>query len=210
MTQMPSTRQCLRLDDVWKAYGRRQVLSGADLCVRAGTLVAVVGENGAGKSTLLRIAVGQVAADRGGVERVGPFGYCPQVAVLNDTLTVRQHLRLFQVAYGLHDLRRAHELMHFFGFEDCENARVASLSGGTRQKLNLTLALMHDPQLLVLDEPYQGFDWDTHRRFWELASILRAAGRSVLVVTHLVHEQEQFDAVRHLHRGRFLQEASST
>jgi ABC-type multidrug transport system ATPase subunit len=206
---MNSAQEYLRLDGVWKAYGRQQVLSGADLAVRAGTLVAVVGENGAGKSTLLRIAVGQVAADRGSVERVGPFGYCPQVAVLNDTLTVRQHLRLFQVAYGLRDLRRAHELMQFFGFEGCGDARVGSISGGTRQKLNLTLALMHDPRLLVLDEPYQGFDWDTHRRFWQLASTLRASGRSVLVVTHLVYERDHFDAVRHLHQGRFLEEASS-
>ncbi|MEU9237561.1 ABC transporter ATP-binding protein [Streptomyces subrutilus] len=206
---MNSTQEYLRLEGVWKAYGCRQVLSGADLSVRAGTLVAVVGENGAGKSTLLRIAVGQVAADRGGVERVRSFGYCPQVAVLNDTLTVRQHVRLFQVAYGLRDAGRAHELMRFFGFEDHGEARVGSLSGGTRQKLNLTLALMHDPRLLVLDEPYQGFDWDTHRRFWELAAMLRASGRSVLVVTHLVHEREQFDAVRHLHQGRFLQEVGS-
>ncbi|MEU1132345.1 ABC transporter ATP-binding protein [Streptomyces sp. NPDC005900] len=195
---------------MWKAYGRRSVLKGADLAIAAGSLVAVVGENGAGKSTLLRIAVGQVAADRGVVERVQPFGYCPQRAVLNDTLTVGQHLELFRVAYELRDLNRAHELLHFLHFTDRPNDRVGTLSGGTRQKLNLVLSLMHDPLLLVLDEPYQGFDWDTYRRFWQLASTLRSLGRSVLVVTHMVHEQGRFDSVRHLRGGLVTAQAGSS
>ncbi|MEV5598671.1 ABC transporter ATP-binding protein [Streptomyces sp. NPDC052496] len=192
----------LRIDGVWKAYGRRQVLRGADLDVPPGALVGVVGENGAGKSTLLRIAVGQLTPDRGTVERSGAVGYCPQRAVLNDSFTVLQHLRLFQVAYRLPDLARAHELMDVLAFADCGRRRTGELSGGTRQKLNLLVALMHDPQLLVLDEPYQGFDWDTHQRFWALAARLRDAGRSIVVVSHLLHDLHHFDAVGHLREGR--------
>ncbi|MEU2791711.1 ABC transporter ATP-binding protein [Streptomyces sp. NPDC007100] len=192
----------LRIDGVWKSYGRRQVLCGADLDVPPGALVGVVGENGAGKSTLLRIAVGQLAPDRGTVVRAGAVGYCPQRAVLNDSFTVPQHLRLFQVAYRMPDLARAHELMDELAFADCGRQRTGELSGGTRQKLNLLVALMHDPQLLVLDEPYQGFDWDTHQRFWALAARLRDAGRSIVVVSHLLHDLHHFDAVGHLREGR--------
>ncbi|MFH8348786.1 ATP-binding cassette domain-containing protein [Streptomyces sp. NPDC018045] len=192
----------LRISGVWKAYGRRQVLRGADLDVPPGALVGVVGENGAGKSTLLQIAVGQLTPDRGAVERTGAVGYCPQRAVLNDSFTVFQHLRLFQVAYRLPTLSRAHELMDVLAFADCGRQRTGELSGGTRQKLNLLLALMHDPQLLVLDEPYQGFDWDTHQRFWTLAARLRDQGRSIVVVSHLLHDLHHFDAIGHLREGR--------
>ncbi|MFH9424677.1 ATP-binding cassette domain-containing protein [Streptomyces sp. NPDC017529] len=187
---------------MWKSYGRRQVLCGADLDVPPGALVGVVGENGAGKSTLLRIAVGQLTPDRGTVARTGAVGYCPQHAVLNDSFTVMQHLRLFQVAYRLPTLARAHELMELLAFADCGRQRTGELSGGTRQKLNLLVALMHDPQLLVLDEPYQGFDWDTHQRFWALAARLRDAGRSIVVVSHLLHDLHHFDAIGHLREGR--------
>ncbi|WP_412080817.1 ATP-binding cassette domain-containing protein [Streptomyces sp. SCL15-4] len=192
----------LRISSVWKAYGRRQVLRGADLDVPAGALIGVVGENGAGKSTLLRIAMGHLAPDRGTVERTGTAGYCPQHAVLNDSFTVTQHLRLFQAAYRLPALTRAHELMDLLAFADCGRQRAGDLSGGTRQKLNLLLTLMHDPQLLVLDEPYQGFDWDTHQRFWSLAAHLRDQGRSIVVVSHLLHDLHHFDAVGHLRDGR--------
>lgn len=192
----------LRISGVWKSYGRRQVLCGADLDVPPGALVGVVGENGAGKSTLLRIAVGQLTPDRGTVVRTGAVGYCPQRAVLNDSFTVMQHLRLFQVAYRLPTLARAHELMELLAFADCGRQRTGELSGGTRQKLNLLVALMHDPQLLVLDEPYQGFDWDTHQRFWALAARLRDEGRSIVVVSHLLHDLHHFDAIGHLREGR--------
>ncbi|MEV5730978.1 MULTISPECIES: ABC transporter ATP-binding protein [Streptomyces] len=198
----------LCISAVHKSYGRRSVLRGVDLTVSAGVLVGVVGENGSGKSTLLRIAVGQLTPDRGTVRRFSALGYCPQQAVVNDTLTVAQHLRLFQVAYRLPRLDRAWELVELLGFGGERRTRAGELSGGTRQKLNLTLALMHDPPLLVLDEPYQGFDWDTHQRFWQLAGQLRGQGRSVVVVSHLLHDLKYFDTVHHLRDGRLHQEGA--
>ncbi|WP_327732103.1 ABC transporter ATP-binding protein [Streptomyces sp. NBC_00487] len=173
-----------------------------DLDVSAGMLVGVVGENGTGKSTLLQIAVGHLAPDRGTVTRTGAVGYCPQQAVLNDAFTVGQHLRLFQMAYRLPTLARAGELMELLALTGCRRRQVGELSGGTRQKLNLLIALMHEPQLLVLDEPYQGFDWDTHQRFWALAADLRDQGRSIIVVSHLLHDLHHFDAIAHLRQGR--------
>jgi ABC-type multidrug transport system ATPase subunit len=190
--------------DLRKAYRRRRVLQGVDLTVPAGALVAVVGENGAGKSTLLRVLAGMLAADAGTVQVHGRLGYCPQEPVLNGALTVEQHLRYFAAAYRLTltDRPRTDELLETLAFAGYRDRTVDELSGGTRQKLNLTLALIHDPDVLLLDEPYQGFDWETYLRFWELVGTLRERGRAVVVITHLVFEEERFDLLYQLHDGR--------
>ncbi|MFE2547358.1 ABC transporter ATP-binding protein [Streptomyces sp. NPDC059355] len=192
----------MQVTDVHHAYRRHAVLRGIDLDLPPGVLAGIVGENGAGKSTLLKILSGELRPSRGAVTHRGRFGYCPQDVVLNDALTVRQHLEFFKTAYGLADLRRAEELMAALRFTEYANTRAGVLSGGTRQKLNLTLALMHDPQVLLLDEPYQGFDWDTYQRFWDLAAQLRDAGRSVLVVSHLAYDAERLDQLYRLNDGR--------
>jgi ABC-2 type transport system ATP-binding protein len=198
---VPAT-STLSVRGVHKSYGHHRVLGGADLELPPGCLGGVVGENGSGKSTLLRILAGQLAPDRGTVAYAGRLGYCPQNTVLNPSFTVEQHLRFFQVAYDLPDLALAHELMDLLAFAGYRRHRVGALSGGTRQKLNLTLALMHDPPLLLLDEPYQGFDWETYERFWELAARLRDRGRSVLVVSHIAFDTTRFDRLWRLEQGR--------
>ncbi|WP_405764366.1 ABC transporter ATP-binding protein [Streptomyces sp. NBC_01538] len=191
----------MEVRDVHHAYRRRMVLRGVDLRLPRGTLCGIVGENGAGKSTLLKVLSGELRPTRGTVRHSGRFGYCPQHVVLNDALTVRQHLTFFQTAYRLADVRYAEEVMETLGFTGYADERAGVLSGGTRQKLNVTLALMHDPQVLLLDEPYQGFDWDTYQRFWDLAVRLRDAGRSVLVVSHLAYDTERLDELWRLDTG---------
>ncbi|WP_266393644.1 ABC transporter ATP-binding protein [Streptomyces canus] len=188
--------------DVHHHYGKRLVLRGVDFTLPAGSLTGVVGENGAGKSTLLKILAGELRPARGSVRHGGRFGYCPQQVVVNDALTVRQHLAFFQAAFRLDSLRYAREVMDVLGFAEYLDERAGVLSGGTRQKLNVTLALMHDPRVLLLDEPYQGFDWDTYLRFWELASRLRERGSSVLVVSHLAYDTERLDELWRLDGGR--------
>jgi ABC-2 type transport system ATP-binding protein len=192
----------LEARQVRKAYRRHQVLRGVDLAVRPGQLVAVVGENGAGKSTLLKILAGTLGADGGEVRLAGTLGYCPQDPVLNDNLTVAQHLRYFAAARRLPSLRRAEELVRRLGYEQSLRQTAGELSGGTRQKLNLTLALAHDPGVLLLDEPYQGFDWETYLRFWDLVADLRARRRAIVIITHLVFEQDRFDVLADLSDGR--------
>jgi ABC-type multidrug transport system ATPase subunit len=194
----------LEARDVHKAYGRHRVLNGADLTVRPGQLVAVVGENGAGKSTLLRILAGTLAADRGEVRLAGTLGYCPQDPVVNDNLTVGQHLRYFAAARRLTSLRRADELAELLRFGQFKDLAVGALSGGTRQKLNLTLALLHDPDVLLLDEPYQGFDWETYLRFWNVVGDLRSRGTAIVIITHLVFDQDRFDVLADLADGRLI------
>jgi ABC-2 type transport system ATP-binding protein len=195
--QLALDARCIR-----KSYGRRRVLAGVDLEVPAGALVAVVGENGAGKSTLLKILAGMLHPEAGTVELGGRVGYCPQEPVLNGALTVGQHLRYFAAAYRLASLRRGEDLLDLLGYREYRDGVVDTLSGGTRQKLNLTLALLHDPEVLLLDEPYQGFDWETYLRFWDLVAESRDRGRAIVVITHLVFERDRFDLLYELEDGR--------
>jgi ABC-type multidrug transport system ATPase subunit len=203
----------LRLDDVAKGFSkgllprrrRVEVLRGASLTVCSGELVGLVGENGSGKSTLMQIVVGLLGRDGGVVRRLGRLGYCPQVPMLWDKLTVDEHFTLFARAYGLDDEARDHavaDLLAELSFERYRRYRVEELSGGTRQKLNLALALMHEPRLLLLDEPYSGFDWETYLRFWELAERRRAEGMGILIVSHFLTERDRLDRVYELKDGR--------
>ncbi|WP_406175842.1 ABC transporter ATP-binding protein [Streptomyces sp. NBC_00996] len=199
----------LQARDIHKSYGKHPVLRGADLTVAPGQLVAVVGENGAGKSTLLKTLAGTLPVDRGEVTLSGTLGYCPQDPVLNASLTVDQHLRHFAAAHRLTDLNRGHELVGRLGYERYRKTVAGELSGGTRQKLNLTLALLHDPDVLLLDEPYQGFDWETYLRFWELVADLRGRNKAVVIITHLVFEQDRFDQLADLTDGRLTPRTAS-
>jgi ABC-2 type transport system ATP-binding protein len=199
------TTPVLEATGITKAYGRHRVLHGADLAIEPGQLAGVVGENGSGKSTLLKILAGTIAADSGQVRLAGTLGYCPQAPVLSDSLTVGQHLRYFAAARRLPSLDRAGDLLAALGYEQYRETAAGALSGGTRQKLNLTLALLHDPDVLLLDEPYQGFDWETYLRFWELAEDLRSRGKAIVIITHLVFEQDRFDVLADLDGGRLHQ-----
>ncbi|MGH2344723.1 MAG: ABC transporter ATP-binding protein [Chloroflexota bacterium] len=191
-----------------KSYGRHVVLRDLNLCVAPGLLVGIVGENGAGKSTLLRILAGELGPTRGTVRMNGALGYCPQTVVLNEALTVAQHLDYFRAAYRLPTLTRADELLDQLNFRHYRQAVVGTLSGGTKQKLNLTLALMHDPAVLLLDEPYQGFDWETYLQFWALAQDLRTRGCTVLVISHLFFDRDRFDLLYRLKDGALARETS--
>ncbi len=203
----------LAASDVWKAYRRGTwprrrtlpVLEGASLEVSHGEVVGLVGENGSGKSTLMRVLVGDSNADAGTVERTHSFGYCPQVPVLYQRLSCDEHIDLFGAAYGLAPgvLTRSRVAL----YEDLDFARFAAtrveeLSGGTRAKLNLALAMLHDPELLCLDEPYAGFDWDTYGRFWDLTAARRAAGASLLIISHFIADEDRFDRIYDLIDGR--------
>jgi ABC-type multidrug transport system ATPase subunit len=190
---------------LWPRRRQLAVLRGADLVLGRGEVVGLVGENGSGKSTLMKILVGGLAADSGRLTVTGRIGYCPQEPVLYDRLTCDEHLELFGVAYGMAPAAvadAADALYETLGFADWRATRVEELSGGTRAKLNLALALLADPELLLLDEPYAGFDWDTYLRFWDLTQARREAGRTVLIISHFVTDEGRFDRVVELRDGR--------
>jgi len=181
------------------------VLQGASLEVHAGELVGLVGENGSGKSTLMQIIVGLLARDAGTVERPGSLGYCPQLPMVWEKLTVDEHFELFARAYDLEDdagVKAADELLAELDFTKYRGYRIEELSGGTRQKLNLALSLMHQPDLLLLDEPYAGFDWETYVHFWEMSKRRRDTGMGILIVSHLLAERDRLDRIYELCEGK--------
>jgi ABC-2 type transport system ATP-binding protein len=194
----PAPSSALRVRGVSKRFGHRVVLNTVDLDVQPGEAVALVGENGAGKTTLLRICAGLIRADAGTVTVDGRIGYCPQQATFLESLRVDEHLILFGRAHGLGRAdarRRGQTLLAGLEFSADPGQTIRELSGGARQKLNLTLALLGDPQVLLLDEPYQGFDRGSYISFWNQIARSCAAGRGVLVVTHLLAELDRVDRI---------------
>jgi ABC-2 type transport system ATP-binding protein len=196
----------LAVVDVAKSYRARSVLRGVSFEAQRGEILGLVGANGAGKSTLLRIIVGLLRPDAGHVHLAGRLGYCDQVPHLFPDLTVAEHFAYFARAYGIggdagwRGLRD--ELLVRFRYARDATTRVSELSGGTQQKLHLSLALLHRPDVLVLDEPYLAFDWDTYLRFWDYAEAQRDAGAAIVIVTHIAHDRDRLTRILQLDEGR--------
>ena len=188
----------LRLRGVSARRGRRTVLSGINLSIHRGEVVAVVGANGAGKSTLLQLCAGLLRASGGSIERTPNFGYAPQLDSLAPLLTVDEHLRLFGAARGIRQGRSVstgHRLLTRLGWTARGDHTAGTLSGGTQQKLNVALAQLDAPDLLLLDEPYQGLDALAYEDLWALISAWRTSGAGVLLVTHLLRDVDLVDRV---------------
>ena len=187
----------LTVTGLGKSYRRRPVLRDVGLQAYPGQAIAVTGENGSGKTTLLRICAGLETADTGTVHRRATAGYCPQEPALFDLLTPAEHLALF--AGGRNEAAaEGRELLASLGVPLRARTLVRDLSGGARQKLSLALALLGQPGLLLLDEPYQGFDQGSYLDFWHHADAWRRQGRAVVVVTHLLTELHRADQVLEL------------
>jgi ABC-2 type transport system ATP-binding protein len=193
----------LALDSVTKRFRRTVAIRDVSLEVCRGEAVAIVGENGAGKSTLLRISAGLEVPDEGTVRLTAPVGYCPQEPALFDLLTADEHVVLFcagQPGDRSAAVDAGRGMLAALGFPAGSRALARDMSGGERQKLNLALALIGEPGLLLLDEPYQGFDHGSYLDFWHFVDTWRDDGKGVVIVTHLLTELHRVDRVIELQR----------
>lgn len=205
-----------------KSYGRFRALNRVDMDVAPGSFLALFGPNGAGKSTLLGIIAGLVRPSRGQVfldgdeitkdrdESLGRrIGVLSGQTYLYDELTVLENLRFYGSLYDVDNRReRIEELLHTVGMEGRSGSPVRTLSRGMRQRVALARALLHDPAVLLLDEPYSGLDQEA---LVMLKTILAARDRTILLVTHdLVRGLEAADRVAILNRGRLVFKAEAS
>ncbi len=200
---MPITTALLNCSEITKSYRNTHVLRGVNLEVQPGESVAIVGENGSGKSTFLNVCAGVVRPDGGTVRRTSRVGFCPQKPGLVDLLTIGDHLRL--AVAGKDDpaaaTGRIHNLLDELNLDATLPMTAAELSGGQRQKLNVALSVANDPELILLDEPYQGFDHGSYLDLWDLILRWTSDGRAVVVITHMLAERDRVDRVLTMQDG---------
>lgn len=185
--------------DLYRTFRSKPVLSGISFRLQPGELLVLVGPNGAGKSTLLRIVAGLDRPDRGSVIRCGRIGYTPQQGGLDPYLRPLDHFKIFGGAIGLGSdeaVRRGQHLAAELRWTVTPETEMAKqLSGGTQRKLNVVTALLTEPDVLVLDEPYQGMDGESSRRLWALLSTFCAGGGAVVLSTHQTDALSRADTV---------------
>jgi len=199
--------------DLHKSYGSFEALRGVSFEIAAGEVFGLLGPNGAGKTTTVEILEGYRRRDGGSVTVLGVdpeaagtdwrerVGIVLQSSAMYVNLTVAEHLALFAGYYQRP--RDASEVIEVVGLGEKRDARVRTLSGGQKRRLDLGLALVGDPELLFLDEPTTGFDPVARRAAWDMIRSLRELGKTVLLTTHYLDEAEQLaDRVAVLREGR--------
>ena len=214
----------IRLEAVVKQYGLNPVLRGVDLHVAAGEFVTLVGPNGAGKSTLLAI-VATLLPPTSGTVRVGGWalpgqadrvrrhiGLVSHHALLYRDLTAAENLTFYGKLYRLDDPEaRALEALRAVGLFSRQRDAVGTFSRGMLQRLTIARATLHEPDVLLLDEPYTGLDQEASRLLDELLRTEAARGRTILMITHdLEHGLGLADRLAILHRGRIAREVTRT
>ena len=180
--------------DVARRYGRHRALEPTSLDVDAGQVLALLGPNGAGKSTLLSILAGALAPDAGDVVQSDGLrvGWVPQRPAQYARLTPRENLELFARLEGVTEPEaRAYRLLELLELPDDDRV-TAELSGGNQQRLNLAVALLAQPEVLLLDEATASLDPRQRRRFWEVCRAVRDRGGAVVFVTQNLEEVERY------------------
>ena len=201
----------LTAHQISKSFGRKIVLKKIDLSIQQGRIYGITGENGSGKTTLIKILAGFMKPDTGFIEIKGKLGFCPQEPLVFNNLTVEENINFFCRAYGIPSIKKENiesgyigEILNHLGFSEYFGYVANKLSGGTLQKLNLTLSLMHDPDILLLDEPYSAFDWETYLKFWDYALKLKQKGKTILIVSHLLYDRQKIDEIWKIEKGQLV------
>ncbi len=203
---VPSAAAALQLSHVVKHYGKITAVNGLDLTVPAGSCVGLLGPNGAGKSTTIRMLTAQTIADEGSITVLGHelpgdskaararMGVVPQLDNLDTTLTVEQNLIVFAHLYRVPKAQRGaavERVLKIANLGARRDSKVDQLSGGMRRRLLIGRALIHQPELVLLDEPTVGLDPQVRQELWALIDLLRSEGVSILMSTHYIEEAER-------------------
>src|SRR5499427_10533761 len=208
----------LRITDATRSFGTVQALRGVSLELHEGELLGLLGPNGAGKTTLIRAIAGRVRLDAGTVslyghalapERPRPdLGVVPQENALYPLLTARENLETFGELNGLdgkHLRERVAWALEWSGLADRASSEVRTFSGGMKRRLNLACGVLHEPKLVLLDEPTVGVDPQSREAIYDMLTALRKAGTSLLLTTHYLEEAEaRCERIVIIDRGRAI------
>jgi len=207
----------VEVEGVVKRFGALRALDGVDLRVRRGEVYGLLGPNGSGKTTLIRCLVGLVRPDAGSVTVLGRrmpdlgvlgrVGYMTQAPALYPDLSVAENLRFFATISGARP--SIDEALRFVDLEERRDSVVATLSGGMRTRASLACALVHRPELLLLDEPTVGVDPQLRAQLWDRFRAMTADGTSIIVSSHVMDEAERCDRLGLIRLGHLLAEGTA-
>lgn len=198
--------EILTIQNLTKRYGNKEVLKGIDLTVSRGEIIGYIGPNGTGKSTTIKIILGMIEDYGGevklfgqniketGVEYKRKIGYVPEIADVYDNLTGYEYLTFIGQLYGLDPnvaADKSEKLMELFGVGEAFHSRISSYSKGMRQKLLIISSLLHNPDILFLDEPINGLDANSVMVFKEILSQLATSGKTIFYSSHLMDVVEK-------------------
>lgn len=211
----------LEVRKICKSYGKKQVLQDLSFAIQPGEVYGLLGPNGAGKTTTISILCGLLQADRGSVTMNGQnassstrslIGVAPQENIFYKSLTCEENLRFFGQLYGLSNQvcrKQAQYCLELVGLGDRAKSIADSLSGGMQRRLSMAIALVHQPQLVVLDEPTTGLDIEARYEVWELIRKLRSQDTAILLTTHMLDEAERLcQRIGIIKQGSLLAEGS--
>jgi len=210
----------VRARGVAKRFGTIDALDGLDLEIRTGEIYGLLGPNGSGKTTFIRCLAGLVRIDRGSIELLGTapreavsagrVGYMTQAAALYADLSVDENLAFFARLQGIPDARpRIEDTLRTVELLDRRRSIVGTLSGGMKTRVSLAAALLHRPDLLLLDEPTVGVDPVLRHEFWTHFHELASRGVTVLVSSHVMDEASRCDRLGLIRAGRVLAEGTA-
>ena len=191
----------IKVKDLYKRFGKNQVLQGVDLEIEKGGIFAVLGPNGSGKTTLIKSILGMVLPNSGSIEIDGKsikndwlyrfnIDYLPQIANFPSNLTVDELIRMIKDLRGV-KITNEERLIQLFKLEPFLGKKLGNLSGGTKQKVNIVLAFMFDSPLLILDEPTSGLDPISLIRLKDLITSEKERGKTILITSHIMSFVEQ-------------------
>jgi Cu-processing system ATP-binding protein len=202
----------IRIAGLYKKFGRNQVLSGTDLSINNGGIYAVLGPNGSGKTTLIKCILGMVIPTSGEIEVFGKaikknWKYRQEINYLPQIANFPGNLKVYELIAMLKDLRQKpsqeDQLISVFGLEPYLKSKLSSLSGGTRQKVNILLAFMFDSPLIILDEPTTGLDPAALISLKKLIQKEKDKGKTILITTHIMQVVEEMaDTIVYLLEGK--------
>ena len=218
--EMKGMKNAVKAQKVSKYYGQVAAISNISFNVMKGEIFGLLGPNGAGKTTLINIIAGIIPPSSGDVEILGYslkenllkvkslIGFCPQESVAYDFLSALENLLFYAGLYGIpkrEAKRRAMELLDLVGLRDNAKKKVGKYSGGMKKRLNLAIALINDPQVILLDEPTTGLDPQIRRMMWDKIRELKKERKTILMATHYMEEADTLsERVAIMDKGKII------